>query len=169
MGEFVDGNVAACEGNLRDSGSRNEEFAFLHAETAADQESDRPGAAIDQKIVNDAEMLFAVIDFVTGDGEGAADVRISGSETVRRGTAAHQVLPANGDYGAGGRQTFAFGARQRDVKDAFFVVYFTDRRRAEQRGFVKARRMLRSHDMSNGPVLVVEIKVDDAAGKTVAR
>src|SRR4051812_14859202 len=102
MRKLADGDAAAGKGNLGDGGNGNEEFPFLHSKSAADQKCDGPCFAVEEKIVNDAKMLFAVIDFVTGNRDGAAQVGICGSEMLRNGRAAQGVLAADRNDGCCG-------------------------------------------------------------------
>jgi hypothetical protein len=166
VARFINRNATAREGNLRDGASRHEEFALLHPKTSPHHESDRPCPAIDQKIVNDAEVLLAIVDFVTGDRNGAAQVRIGAGKISAVRTGPQQILAAHWQNRVRRRKRIVFGARERRLQNVFVVVDSGDQCGTHQRRFMQARRVLRNHDVTHRPILIVEIKIDSAAGQT---
>ncbi len=116
----------------------DEEFVFAAAETAADQECDGPGFCVDEEIVNDAEVLFRIVNFVARDSRGAAEMRIARCRSGVARAEAQFVLAANGQETRGQWEGLGFGFADVYMQNIFTAIDLADGGGVQENRFLKA-------------------------------
>lgn len=167
MRGFSNRNPPRGKGNLPDTADRHEKFRLPHPETAPDQKCNLPCPRINQEIMNDSQMLIAIVQFIAADRARAAQMRIDMRAIPPGRRRTHQVLPANRRHLRSRRKARALRARQPHGDKILAIINSLHQRRIEQLTPVQARRMLRNHDIPDGPILVIEIKIENPASQPI--